>query len=110
MNRDAVAAGDPIVELFVDEVKIEANAPHSGVLELLNPLSQIRLDDLHSDRGHIVPKAALFREHGFALDQQLGAMIPENAVHNLVVLGEGQAERGAVAVSITATGWSWRGL
>ena len=57
------------------------------VVELLDALSEIGLDHLYADRGHVLPEAALLGQHRLAFDQQLRAVVAQNTVHDLVVLG-----------------------
>ena len=57
------------------------------VVELLDALAEIGLDHLDADRGHVRPEAALLGEHRLALDERLGAMVAQDAVDDLVVLG-----------------------
>ena len=57
------------------------------IVELLNALAEVGLDDLDTDRRHVRPEAALLGQHRLALDQRLGAVIAEDAVDDLIVLG-----------------------
>ena len=57
------------------------------IVELLDALAEIGLDHLDADRGHVGPEAALLGQHRLAFDQQLRAVVAQNAVHDLVVLG-----------------------
>ena len=57
------------------------------IVELLDALAEIGLDHLDPDRSHVGPEAALLGQHRLALDQRLGAVVAEDAVHDAVVLG-----------------------
>jgi hypothetical protein len=57
------------------------------IVELLDALAEVGFDDLYPDRRHVVAKAAFLGQHRLALDQRLGAVVAENAVDNLIVLG-----------------------
>src|ERR1700732_1479795 len=57
------------------------------IVELLNAFPKIGLDYLYAHRSHIGPEAALLGQHRLAFDQQLRAVVAQNAVHDLVVLG-----------------------
>src|ERR1700730_8987676 len=57
------------------------------LVQLLDALPKIGLDHLYANRGHVGPEAALLGQHRLAFDQQLRAVVAQNAVHDLVVLG-----------------------
>ena len=57
------------------------------VVELLDALAEIGLDNLDTDRRHVMPEPAFLGQHRLALDQRLCAMILKNAVDDLIVLG-----------------------
>src|SRR5712664_444765 len=57
------------------------------VVKLLNALAQIGLDHLDPDRSHVMPEAALLGQHRLAFDQRLRAVVAQDAVHDLVMLG-----------------------
>src|SRR5260221_4435660 len=57
------------------------------VVELLDALAEIGLDHLDPDRSHVVPEAALLGQHRLALDERLSAIVAQDGVDDLVVLG-----------------------
>jgi hypothetical protein len=57
------------------------------IVELLDALSEIGFDDLDPDGRHVRSETALLGQHRLALDQRFGAVIAEDAVDNLIVLG-----------------------
>ena len=57
------------------------------IVELLDALPKIGLDHLYANRSHVGTKAALLGQHRLAFDQQLRAVVAQDAVHDLVVLG-----------------------
>ena len=57
------------------------------VVELLYALAEVGFDHLDADRRHIGAKTALLGQHRLALDEGLGAVIPEDCVDDAVLLG-----------------------
>jgi hypothetical protein len=57
------------------------------IVELLDALAQIGLDHLDSDRRHVVAETAFLGEHRLALDERRRAVIAENTVDGVIVLG-----------------------
>src|SRR5258708_27373876 len=57
------------------------------VVKLLNALAEIGLDHLDPDGSHVMPEAALLGQHRLAFDQRRRAVVAQDAVHNLVMLG-----------------------
>src|ERR1700692_1437742 len=57
------------------------------VVKLLDALAEIGLNHLNPDGSHVVPEAALLGQHRLAFDQRCRAVVVQDAVHNLVMLG-----------------------
>src|SRR5260221_7684876 len=57
------------------------------VVKLLDAFAEIGFDHLNPDGSHVVPEAALLGQHRLAFDQRCGAVVAQDAVHNLVMLG-----------------------
>src|SRR3981189_1353249 len=57
------------------------------VVKLLNALAEIGLDPLDPDGSHVMPEAALLGQHRLAFDQRRRAVVAQDAVHDLVMLG-----------------------
>src|ERR1700680_1957048 len=57
------------------------------VVKLLDALAEIGLSHLDPDGSHVVPEAALLGQHRLAFDQRCRAVVTQDAVHNLVMLG-----------------------
>src|SRR5216684_2082104 len=57
------------------------------VVKLLNALAEIGLDHLYPDGSHVMPEAALLGQHRLAFDQRRRAVVAQDAMHNLVMLG-----------------------
>src|SRR5467141_2834280 len=57
------------------------------VVKLLDALAEIGLNHLNPDGSHVVPEAALLGQHRLAFDQRCRAVVAQDAVHNLVMLG-----------------------
>jgi len=57
------------------------------IVELLDALAKVGLDDLDPDRRHVRTETALLGQHRLALDQRRGAVVVENSVDDLIVLG-----------------------
>ena len=57
------------------------------IVELLDALPEVALSHLDADRGHVRAEPALLGEHRLALDQRFGAVVLEDAVDDVVVLG-----------------------
>src|SRR5258705_7271785 len=57
------------------------------VVKLLNAFAQIGLDHLDPDGSHVMPEAALLGQHRLAFDQRRRAVVTQDAVYDLVMLG-----------------------
>ena len=57
------------------------------VVKLLDALAEIGLNHLDPDGSHVVPEAALLGQHRLAFDQRCRAVVAQDAMHNLVMLG-----------------------
>src|SRR3981081_4060539 len=57
------------------------------VVKLLNALAEIGLEPLAPDGSHVMPEAALLGQHRLAFDQRCRAVVAQDAVHDLVMLG-----------------------
>src|ERR1700692_2280852 len=57
------------------------------VVKLLDALAEIGLNHLDPDGSHVVPEAALLGQHRLTFDQRCRAVVAQDAVHNLVMLG-----------------------
>src|SRR3979490_2725139 len=57
------------------------------VVRVLDAFAEIGLDHLDSDGSHVMPEAALLGQHRLAFDQRCRAVVAQDAVHNLVMLG-----------------------
>src|SRR5258707_15642622 len=57
------------------------------VVKLLDALAQIGLDHLNPDGSHVMPEAALLGQHRLAFDQRPRAVVAQDAVYDLVMLG-----------------------
>src|ERR1700738_1704777 len=57
------------------------------VVKLLDAPPEIGLNHLNPDGSHVVPEAALLGQHRLAFDQRCRAVVAQDAVHNLVMLG-----------------------
>src|SRR3984893_9419769 len=57
------------------------------VVKLLDALAEVGLNHLNPYRCHVGPEAALLRQHRLAFDQRCRAVVAQDAVYNLVMLG-----------------------
>src|SRR4030088_2930408 len=57
------------------------------VVKLLDAFAEIGLDHLNPDGSHVMPEAALLGQHRLAFDQRRRAVVAQDAVRNLVMLG-----------------------
>src|SRR5882672_791909 len=57
------------------------------VVKLLNAFAKIGLDHLDPDGSHVMPETALLGQHRLAFDQRCRAVVTQDAVYDLVMLG-----------------------